>query len=101
MLSLSSAICSGEVSATVSRSREDPSRLSKNRRPPAQVITMSQEYTERGVHMSVVSRVSVMNTCAFSSCAYFLRYEWIQLSAAISSGCVGLPQIALEKSPPQ
>ena len=36
-------------------------------------MTISQLYTERGVHISVVSSVSVMNTCAASSCAYFLR----------------------------
>ncbi len=73
MLSLSSGMASGDVSATVSMSREEPSRLSKKRRPAARVTRMSHEYTDRGVHMSVVSSESVINTCAASSFAYCLQ----------------------------
>jgi hypothetical protein len=73
MLSLSSAMPSGAVSATVSMSSDEPSRLSKKRRPAAHVTTMSHEYTERGVHISVVSRDSVMKACPMPSLAYRLR----------------------------
>ena len=72
MLSLSSGIASGDVSATVSRSSAEPSRLSKKSLPAARVTRMSHEYTDRGVHISVVSSESVMNTCAASSFAYCL-----------------------------
>lgn len=60
---------------TVSRSSVEPSRLSKNRRPAERVTTMSQAYTLRGVTMSVVSRLSVMKTCAASSFAYRLQHS--------------------------
>jgi len=71
--SRSSATASGAVSAAVSSSTSLPSWRSKKSWPPDRVATTSQEYTERGAHMSVVSSASVMNTCAAPSPASRLR----------------------------
>lgn len=64
---------SGAVSLTDSLSRTLLGRLSNQSWLPRRVMMTSHEYTDRGVHMSAVRTLSVMNTRALPSEAIFLR----------------------------
>ncbi len=52
---------------------EKPVRVSKNSLPSALVMSTSQEYTERGAHISAASTLSLMNTCPVPSSDSFLQ----------------------------